>query len=234
MLTLTITGSISLVLVLLSFGFLRNFFCKYYHKYVSRFILWIMGFSTRYPGIEEFPKHPVLYTFNHNSYLDVFLLTGMGLSNIRYLLSEKTLKYLPLILASKTVGTRYIPQKKHKARRLRFLKRTTEFLKKRKLSIAGAAEGVHPHGHGISPFNRGIFHMAMEAKLPVVSLYIHIPIESDPLELKNAKGGILNLEIMEERNTSDWTLNNLDEKINDLRESYVKRFNELNPTVITQ
>lgn len=184
--------------------------------------------------MDEFPKYPVLYTFNHNSFLDIFLLTGMGLTNIRYLLSEKTFVYLPLVLAAKTVGTRYIPQKKHRARRIRFLIRTTEFLKKRKLSIAGAAEGVHEHNYGVSPFNRGVFHMAMEANLPIVSLYIHIPEDANPREAKNTKGGTLKLEVLGETDTLNWTLENLDEHIKEIRTKFVKRFNELNPTNPTQ
>lgn len=158
----------------------------------------------------------------------------MGLTNIRYLLSEKTYVYLPLVLAAKTVGTRYIPQKKHKARRLRFLIRTTEFLKTRNLSIAGSAEGVHDHNHGISPFNRGVFHMAMEAKLPIVSLFIHIPADCNPREAQNTKGGTLKLEMLGETDTSQWTLENLDEHINEVRIKYVKRFNDLNPNNLTK
>ncbi|MFT7611572.1 MAG: 1-acyl-sn-glycerol-3-phosphate acyltransferase [Parvicellaceae bacterium] len=229
LLVMMITGSVGLILVLISFGLLRNFCCKNLINYSSRFILLITGFKAIYPKFELFPKYPVLYVFNHNSFLDIFLLTGMGLGNIRYLLSEKTLIYVPLILSAKTVGTRFIPQKKHKERRLKFLIRTTEFLKTRQLSIAGAAEGVHEHNHGISPFNRGVFHMAFEAQLPIVSLYIHVPIESDPLRGKNAKGGTLKLEILEETETKNWSLENLDDHINDVRNTYVSRFNQLNP-----
>ncbi len=187
-----------------------------------------MGFKATYPDKREFPKYPVLYTFNHNSYLDIFLLTGIGLSNIRYLLSEKTYVYLPLVLSAKTVGTRYIPQKKHGERRLRFLIKTTEYLKRKKVSIAGSAEGVHRLYHGIAPFNRGIFHMAFEAKLPVVALYIHIPKESNPFKSRHAVGGELKLEVLEEISTSDWSLQNLDDHIDQVRTIYMERFDRLN------
>ena len=74
-------------------------------NYASRFILLIIGCKYVIPSVKEFPKTPVFYTFNHNSNLDIFLLTGIGLTNIRYLLSEKTLVYLPLILSAKAIGT---------------------------------------------------------------------------------------------------------------------------------
>ena len=227
--TMAVTGSIALILVLLSFGYLRNFCVKYIIRYSSRFILSIMGFKGIYPPIEAFPDYPVLYTFNHNSYLDIFLLTSMGLPNLRFLLSEKTIKYIPLVISAKATGTFFIPQKKHPKRRLAFFIRITDFLKRKRLSMAASSEGVHEHYHGIAPFNRGIYHMALEAKLPVVALFIYIPAESNPLYGKYAIGGTLRMEIMKEFPTDNWTLDNLDTHIDEVRKVFVKRFNELNP-----
>jgi 1-acyl-sn-glycerol-3-phosphate acyltransferase len=171
-----LSGSLGLFLVLISFGALRNFLSQYYFNHVSLFILRIMGFSANFPGQKHFPKGPVYYIFNHNSNLDVFLLTGLGLKNVRYLLSEKTLKYFPLVFSAKALGSFYIPQQHHTKRRLKFLIRITKFLKrKRHLSMFGSAEGVHKHRHSIAAFNKGVFHMAIEAKLNIVPLYIHIP-----------------------------------------------------------
>lgn len=230
MTTMTITGGLSLILIFLSFGYLRNFCVQYIIKYSSRFILLVMGFKGVFPPVEQFPDYPVLYTFNHNSYLDIFLLTGVGLPNLRFLLSEKTLIYVPLVISAKAAGTFYIPQKHHAERRLKFFIRITNFLKRKHLSIAGASEGVHKYLHGIAPFNRGIYHMALEAKLPVVALYIHIPIESNPFKgQKHAVGGTLKLEIIGEFPTSDWTFEHLDAHIAEVRKVYVNRFNELNP-----
>lgn len=235
LLTMLVTGSIGLVLVIISFGTLRNFLNRHYLNYVSRFILLIIGCNYRIPPVEDFPKHPVFYTFNHNSYLDIFLLTGIGLTNIRYLLSEKTLKYVPLILSAKAVGTHYVPQQMYPKRRLRFFIRATEFLQRnRHLSMAGAAEGVHDHRNALASFNRGIFHMAMEAKRNIVPLFLHIPKESNPDDFKDAKGSTLAVEILPEIDTSNWTLDNLESHIDDVRQIFVKRFNELNPNDKTE
>lgn len=226
LLVLQITGTIGLILVILSFGALRNFLNKHYLNYVSLFILRIIGFKTIIPALNQFPDHPVFYTFNHNSNLDIFLLTGVGLQNIRYLLSEKTLKYIPLIFSAKALGTHYIPQQMQTSRRLSFFIRTSKFLKRNKhLSMAGAAEGVHDHRHTIAAFNRGIFHMAMEANLNIQPLYIHIPKESNTDDFKDIKGGTLKLDLLEEIETSTWTLENLDQNIQMVRDIYVKRFN---------
>lgn len=217
------------MLVIISLGALRNFCAKYITRYTSRFILRIMGFKSNYPPINQFPKHQVLYTFNHNAYLDIFLLTGIGLTNSRYILSEKTLGYIPIVISALAIGTRYIPQKKHPKRRLKFFINTTEFLKRKNYSIIASAEGVHEHFHGIAPFNRGIFHMAMEAGLPIVPLFIHIPEESNMFKTGYAKKGTFRIEILDQIETDDWSLEKLDEHVDQIRNVFVNRFNQLNP-----
>jgi 1-acyl-sn-glycerol-3-phosphate acyltransferase len=224
-----ITGGIALIFVLISFGKLRNRCVRYIIKPSSRFVLLVMGFRGCYPPLDKFPKHQVLYTFNHNNKQDIFLLTAIGLQNARFLLSEKTWIYIPLVISALATGTLYIPQKKHPKRRLRFFKKTTKFIKETNYSIFASSEGVHDHFHGIAPFNRGIYHMAIEANLPIVPLFIHVPEESNMSDSKYAKNGTLRLELLEEISTKDWNLDNLDTHINDVRDLFVKRFNELNP-----
>jgi 1-acyl-sn-glycerol-3-phosphate acyltransferase len=225
-----LTGGVALVFVLISYGKLRNRCVTYIIKPASRFILWVIGFRGCYPPLDKFPKHQVLYTFNHNAEQDIFLLTALGLQNVRFLLSEKTLIYIPLVISALATGTFYIPQKKHSKRRLQFFKKTTTFLKETNYSIAASSEGVHPHFHGIAPFNRGIYQMALEAKIPIVPMFIYVPEENNMTAFKYAKKGTLKIELMQEISTKEWTLENLDMHINEVRNLFVKRFNELNPT----
>jgi 1-acyl-sn-glycerol-3-phosphate acyltransferase len=229
-LTITlITGGIALILVIISFGKLRNLCVKYIIKPSSRFILWVIGFRGCYPPLDKFPNHQVLYTFNHNAKQDIYLLTALGLQNTRFLLSEKTWIYIPLVVSALATGTFYIPQKKHSKRRLRFFKKTTKFLKETNYSVAASSEGVHNHFHGIAPFNRGIYHMAIEANIPIVPLFIYVPEESNMNDSIYAKNGTLRIELMDEVSTKDWNIDNLDKHINDVRNLFVNRFNELNP-----
>ncbi|MEY2924464.1 MAG: hypothetical protein RLZZ337_1012 [Bacteroidota bacterium] len=229
-LTLTfITGTISLILVILSFGLLRNFCVKHIIKHSSRALLWLGGFNCVYPPMSTFPKEPVFYTFNHNSYLDVFILTGLGLPDTRFVLSEKTLGYIPIVLSALAIGTFYIPQQHHVKRRLRFFLRLTNRLKKHKYSIAASSEGVHSHFHGIAPFNKGVYHMAMQAKLPIVPLYIHIPEESNMYKTSYAKKGTFTLHRLDTIDNSSWELDSLEDRIAEVRNVFIEKFNELNP-----
>lgn len=223
-------GSICLILVLVSFGGLRNFCNQYIFSYTSRMLLRLIGYTYELPARSEFPRKQVLYTINHNSYLDTFLLSSVGIPDTRYILSEKTLKFIPMIVAAKAIGTWYIPQQWRKRRRLNFFIKKTAVLKRTNLSVIAAAEGVHEFGHTIAPFNRGIFHMALEAGIPIVPLFIYTPEEANPLIGKYSKTGKLKLCIMEEIDTSNWNRETLREEIDKVRSIYVAKFNELNNT----
>jgi 1-acyl-sn-glycerol-3-phosphate acyltransferase len=227
-----VVGTIALLIVIVSFGLLRNFCIKYIFKYSSRFLMKIHGYEFELPNINKFSKHQVLYTLNHNSYLDIFLLTAIGLPNTRFILSEVTLKFIPMILSAKAIGTFYIPQKKHEKRRLRFFIKTTSFLKRTTYSIIASPEGVSKYIRGINPFNKGIFHMAMKAKIPIVPLYIHIPEDINTYKGEYSKSGKIQLEILKEIDNSEWTLETIWEHIAKVRRVYVDRFNELNGTNI--
>lgn len=226
---LTIAGLIAAVILILSFGALRGIVARHIIAPSSVVIMRTMGFKGVFPDRSAYPKEQVFYTFNHNAYLDVFLLTGLALPNTRFLLSEKTWFYLPVTLAAWVIGTFYIPTKNFPKRRARFFERTTQKLHRNKYSFAGSSEGVHEHFHGIAPFNQGVYRMAMEAGLPVVCLYIHIPEENNMFTNTYAKNGTLEVEVMATVPTEGWTEDNLEERIAYVRSLYVNRFNELNP-----
>ncbi len=227
-----VLGIVSLVIVYLSFGLLRNFFVRYPYKYGARLFLRLSGYTFEVPLLEQFPKKQVLYIINHNSYLDIFLIAAIGLPDTRYVISEITLKFVHLVIVAKAIGTFFIPQKKHPVRRLKFFIRKTEFMKRSGKSLIVSAEGVRGYIHGIQPFNKGIFHMAMEAGVPLVPIYIHIPEEANPYKGEYSKGGKVHLELLDEIDNSTWKLDTIWEEIAKVRKVYVEKFNQLNGTHI--
>lgn len=231
--SMLIVGTVCLVIVILSLGHLRNFSNRYIFSNTSRLLLRLVGYGYEIPPLKAFPKHQVLYTINHNSYLDTFILTAVGIPNVRFLLSEKTFKYIPMVIAAKAFGTWYIPQQHHSKRRLKFFIRKTAVLKRTNYSVIASAEGVHEHKHTIAHFNKGIFHMAMEAGIPIVPLFIYTPEEANPYTGQYSKTGTLKLIILDEIYNSNWKLETIREEIDKVRAIYVDKFNELNHANIT-
>jgi putative phosphoserine phosphatase/1-acylglycerol-3-phosphate O-acyltransferase len=220
-------GTVGSVLRIVSFGLLTNFnravliptFCK----------LTLAAMGIRIDNRVQLPKldTPHFFTFNHNSYLDGFVLMSLGLKNMRILMSEKMLIFLPVALISFSIGLLYIPQKKNKERRMKCFYNVERRINEECVSIMGSSEGVHRYGERIAQFNRGVYHMALNCKIPVVPLFIYTPIESNPYaNFRPFKSGTLVIETLGIIPTKDWKLENLDNHIDDVRKLYVKRFNE--------
>ena len=220
-------GTVGSVLRIVSFGLLTNFnravliptFCK----------LTLAAMGIRIDNRVQLPKldTPHFFTFNHNSYLDGFVLMSLGLKNMRILMSEKMLIFLPVALISFSIGLLYIPQKKNKERRMNCFYNVERRINEERVSIMGSSEGVHRYGERIAQFNRGVYHMALNCKIPVVPLFIYTPIESNPYaNFRPFKSGTLVIETLGIIPTKDWKLENLDNHIDDVRKLYVKRFNE--------
>jgi putative phosphoserine phosphatase/1-acylglycerol-3-phosphate O-acyltransferase len=170
---------------------------------------------------------PHFITFNHNSYLDGFVLMGLGIRNARILMSEKMLIFLPVWLVSFSIGLLYIPMKKHPKRRMRYFHQLEKLIRKERVHIMGSSEGVHQYGQRIAPFNRGVYHMAVNEQMPIVPLFIYTPIESNPYSnFRPFKRGTVVIENMEIIPTSHWKIEHLDQHIAEVRSKYVQRFNE--------
>jgi 1-acyl-sn-glycerol-3-phosphate acyltransferase len=232
-LLLTLSGVVALSLRIVSVGLLVEFNRKYLVPFSSKLTMWMVGITLDLPNHIPVTGSNYFITFNHNSYLDGFALTALGLTRTHFLLSEKMLKLIPLTFSSLGIGVLYIPQKKHHARRMRFFERLERRIMKNNVNVAGSSEGVHAHTHSIAPFNKGVYHMAMICKMKIIPLFIYVPMESNPFDkYKAVKKGTIRIEVMDTIETVGWTVETLEANKEKVRDMYVKRFNEVHNTEV--
>lgn len=233
-LLITIMGVVALSLRIVSFGRLTNFNRKYFVPAFSKFILFCIGIRVENRLKLEEPERPHFYTFNHNSYLDAFILMCLGLTNTRFLMSEKMLYYLPVTLVALSIGLLYIPTKENRERRLKFFIDLAERIKRERVSIAGSSEGAVGKFNTISEFNRGVYHMALVSGMPIVAIFIYTPVESNPShDFRPIKSGTVRMELLDIIPTAHWKLENLDTHIEEVRRMYVEKFNSCNEVKTT-
>lgn len=233
--TLTFLGSVALLLRIVSFGYLLNFNRKYFIPFTSKLIIKIIGVDIQLPKKNQFiDKGQYFITFNHNSALDIFALTALGHTNTIFLLSEKTLRIIPLTITALSIGILYIPQQHHVTRRLKFFKKLAKLAKSKKMNIAGSSEGVHDHHHGIDKFNKGVYHFATACKLDIIPYFITNSKETGPLKgyYKDISEGSIKIEKLETIDTQNWSLDDLEKNKEAVRSIFVKKFNEVHNTEI--
>lgn len=224
--TMTITGTLGLLVRIVALGGLADFVRTRIVAPSSRLILAMIGVRLERPPDDAFPRGPVMYTFNHNSYLDVLIVTALGLRETRCVLSERTLKFVPVTISALAIGTLYIPVKRHAERRAHFFARTTARIVRERFAVIVSSEGVHEFVHGIAPFNDEVYRMAIEAALPIVPIYLHIPRAVNSLEGFTMRGGAVRAEVLPTIDTTAWRIDGLDAHIASMRAIFVRRFEE--------
>jgi len=228
--TLTFLGSVALLLRIISFGYLLNFNRKHFIPFTSKLILKIIEVDIDLPKeIRFIDDGQYFITFNHNSALDIFVLTALGHTNTLFLLSEKTLKIVPLTIIALSIGVLYIPQQHHVDRRLKFFKKLEKLAKSKKINIAGSSEGVHDHHHGIDKFNKGVYHFTTVCKLNIIPYFITTPKRNSFLNgyLSDVNKGLVKIEKLETIDTQNWTLDDLVKNKEAVRTLFVNKFNEV-------
>jgi len=219
--TLGAVGCIITRLLLLGRG--ENICRMYIIKPLFRLFFIIVGIKVSYPDNEDYPTEQVIYTLNHSSTMDNFLVAAMGLSNTRYFLSwPNTYKVIPLTITSLLQGTFYTPSQKDRPARVRCFQNAERILRRTGYSTILSPEGTRVCTGEIGPFNKGTFHLATNLKIPLVPVYFYIPHNVNSWATFYVKPGHVTIDILPMVDTSNWTLERLDEQRESVRNIYVK------------
>lgn len=84
-----------IITVVLSFGTLQNFVVENFGKIIGRSTLATAGIRFKIHQIGEPVNRPVIYTINHSSTLDLFVIIGLGLPRVRFV-AKHEFQYNPV------------------------------------------------------------------------------------------------------------------------------------------
>jgi len=218
---LLIFTPIVLFLLLISFGRLTNFCIENIGPILARPVLVIVGirFSIN-KKVDPLPA-PAVYISNHSSTLDLFSILTLGLPRVRFI-AKWELQYNPLFfILGRLTGQVFIKRQKSKEA-VETLKKSYDRVRENRLSIFAAPEGSRKHAGIIGEFKKGPFRTAMALGYPIVPIYFE-----GNQKLSNGgslftRKGKCTAHIHPPIDTSDWTLDNLDEKIHEIRERYLR------------
>ncbi len=208
----------------ISFGRAVNFNRKLVAPIFCRGLLFLAGVKVK--NKMQIPSENVIYFFNHNSFLDIFIIPLLGLKNTRFIITEGVKSILPLHLCNMGIDVLYIPTKSDPDRRLAFFKRVTQDLKDNKYSVICSPEGQHPFAHYIAPFNKGVFHMAAKSGRPIQTLFFDIPRDANPLQTLDMQSCEVTIHSKEFIATDQWSEQKLDEYRVSIRTKFLEYYHQ--------
>ncbi|MDH4107351.1 MAG: HAD-IB family hydrolase [Gammaproteobacteria bacterium] len=165
-------------------------------------------------------RRPAVFLFNHQSAIDVLIIAKL-LRRDFTAIAKQEIATNPLVgPVFRVADTVFVDRKNHE-KALEALKPVVRTLKQG-LSVAIAPEGTRSHGDRLGHFKKGPFHVAMQAKVPIVPIVIHNATDVLP------KGGFfvhpttVYVDVLPPVMTEAWTAESVDQHVEDVRRSYLE------------
>ncbi|HEX8706215.1 MAG TPA: lysophospholipid acyltransferase family protein [Myxococcaceae bacterium] len=226
----TLAAVSMLVARAITFGGARRFCAEVLGVWMSRAILWVLGVKVVLHAQAPLPPGQCVYTFNHTSTLDMFVLLSLGLPRTRYFMKRASWVMLPFGVAAWMVGTFFTPPQRLPAQRVRLFQAATAKLRRIGDSVLLSPEGTRVTSGRMGPFNKGTFHLATELRAPIVPLFVQVPPESNPGKGLGTNPCTVHVHVLPAVSTAGWRLEDLEQNKALVRQRYVDFLDRLNAT----
>jgi 1-acyl-sn-glycerol-3-phosphate acyltransferase len=211
---------IILVLLILSFGTCTNFIIETVAPLMMKPVLAAAGVRLTIKQHGPCIEQPVVYIINHGSTVDLITILALGLSRVRFV-GKWELQYNPIFfLLGRLTGQVFIKRQKSE-RAVETLKKSYTRIQEKRLSVLMAPEGSRKHKGIIGPFKKGPFRMAIDLDYPIVPVYFEGNRALSSGGSMVFKSGHVTAHIYPPVDTSNWTLETIEQHIRDIRSCYL-------------
>ena len=220
-LLLILVTPVVLLILVLSFGRLTNFVVETIAPLLAKPVFFVLGIRFSIKEHTESIPVPAVFISNHGSTLDLFSILALGLPRVRFI-AKWELQYNPLFFILGRLTGQVFIKRQNTQEAVATLQKAYDRVKRKRLSIFAAPEGSRKHPGIIGPFKKGPFRTAMDLGYPIVPVYF------EGNQRLNVGGSLVSQKgesiahIHPPVSTDDWTLENLDENIEDMRTRYLQ------------
>jgi putative phosphoserine phosphatase / 1-acylglycerol-3-phosphate O-acyltransferase len=186
----------------------------------GRALLTTTGVGINLLGKENLNKQrPAVFIFNHRNQVDPIIAGRLVETNFTSV-GKKELENDPIVgTMGKMMDAAFIDRDNPKAA-VESLKKIEELAKKG-LSILIAPEGTRLDTTEVGPFKKGPFRIAMSAGIPIVPIVIRNAEVISARDSTTFNPGTVDVVVYPPISTDDWTVENLSDKIAEVRELYL-------------
>ncbi|HVE35173.1 MAG TPA: lysophospholipid acyltransferase family protein [Gemmatimonadaceae bacterium] len=219
---MTIGAFVMLIVAIPTLFLARRFYSEVMARALGAMVLRLWGVRYRGHGAPQPASRQTVYIANHSSTLDLFVLIALGLPRTRFFLSGFLRKVPPIGIVGSLIRIFWtVPQEFPNERRAIF-KRAARILRQTGDSVFLSPEGKRVTTGDIGKFNKGSFHLATSLGAPIVPMYFAVPRAIDPGMGYDAKPGVLDVYFLPPIDTSDWTVDEVEQHRDDVRALYVR------------
>jgi len=211
-----------ILVVLLPWRVARIHVTNTFGRWIGRSALWWAGCEVEVSGLEHCrADRPAIYACNHTSILDAFTtiwLTPHGTVGV----AKKEILYYPFYGQAWWLAGHVFLDRGRTARAKGSLDRATRFIREKGLHLCILPEGTRSDSGRLLPFKKGIAHVAIETRLPIVPMVtigLHDAWRRSTLSIQKTRAKIVFLPPIA---TDDWSLETIDADLERLREPFLR------------
>lgn len=207
-------------LLLLPWRAARIRLCNHFGHVTGRVCMALAGATPAVRPIRD-GSVPAIYVSNHTSVLDIFLgiwLVPTGTCGI----AKKEIVWYPFFGQLYFLSGHLMLDRSNRASAVEGLRTLADLIAKHRLGVWMWPEGTRARDGRLLPFKKGFAHLALATRLPIVPVVVagaHRAWEKHSLRIRPTR---LDVQVLDPIPTDDWTPENLDEKIEDVRRRFVE------------
>lgn len=185
----------------------------------GKFNLKQAGIQLDIVGLENTHTRPAIFIYNHQSILDIFILSTL-ISHKTLPMAKKSFLYFPFLgWFMKTVGAVFV--ERHDPQKAMLSLKQAQKVIREGYSFVMAPEGTRTRTGELLPFKRGAFQLALQMKLPIIPIIFSNAYSLFPKDAWSPHAGIVKVKILPPIDAAHWSMNILPEKIEEIRNVYL-------------
>ncbi len=210
-------GTISLTSVVYNPAGNVAFLCM---KWWSKTVLAFCRVRLEVSGIENFDRNGVqIIASNHSSHFDIFVLSAI--SPVRFgWVAKKELFKIPFMGWHMKLQGYVSVDRKHRDRAIESLNQAAEQIRGGK-RIAMFPEGTRSRGGELLPFKKGLFHLCVRTRVPIVPVVMDGTYHVLKPETLMIRPGLVRVRVGTPLPTDKYSVEQIEDLMNDLRERMV-------------
>ena len=213
-------------------GFTSGALSLSFHEGINSMIASVGDFGTKVAGISLAIKgesnlwshRPAVFLFNHQSSADFFIIAKLLRKDVRAI-AKKELQSVPILGQMMNAAGVIFIDRSNRDKAIEAMAPAVDALRSG-TSIAIAPEGTRSYDYSLGPFKKGAFHLAIQARVPIVPIILKNAHDAMPRGSNVFKPTMVEVVVMDPISTEDWEVVHLEKYIEEIRNCYLKELGQ--------
>jgi putative phosphoserine phosphatase/1-acylglycerol-3-phosphate O-acyltransferase len=183
----------------------------------------LIGLDLTIEGEEHLWSHrPAVFVFNHQSKADIIVVARLLRRDWAGIGKKEIKSETPLIGRVLEIGGVVLIDRANAKNAIEAMGPLVEVMKNEGRSVVLAPEGTRTVSPKLAPFKKGAFHLALQARVPMVPIVIHNAGDVAPKGDFVFRPATVNVEVLPPVDTSQWSVETINDHVREVRNMFAR------------